>query len=331
MKGDAADPAQVRQGAEALARGELVAFPTETVYGLGARADDDRAVARIFELKGRPSDHPLIVHVKEAAAAALFIETMPAVALRLIDAHWPGPLTLVFKRRAGMANGAAGGHGTIALRCPSHPAALELLTQCLALGVPGVAAPSANRFGRVSPTTADHVLQEFGDAVRVLDGGPCSVGIESAIVDVSRDRPVLLRPGALSLPVLSGSAGVAILAADTQDTMAPAASGTLEAHYAPRAKVRLMSAPMLRAALGVLGTDAMPKLAVYARTVSQPSQRLHFRRMPDSADATAHELFSVLRELDDEGMTLIWVEQPPADPAWHGVVDRLTRAAASPS
>ena len=269
-------------------------------------------------------------------AAALFIDGIPAVAQRLMAAHWPGPLTLVFKRREGVAGGAAGGHATIALRCPSHPAALNLLTQCLALGVPGLAAPSANRFGRVSPTTADHVLSEFGHSVMVLDGGSCSVGIESAIVDVSRANPVLLRPGVLPLAVLSASAGVEIALAEG-DAQAPAASGTLQAHYAPHAKLRLMSASMLRDALSVLGADGMltlaadgmPSLAVYARSVTPPNQRTRFKRMPDTAEAAAHELFSVLRELDDAGATLIWVERPPADPAWHGVLDRLTRAAAA--
>ncbi len=328
MKCSAADPANVRLAAQHLAQGDLVAFATETVYGLGARADDDAAVAKIFALKGRPVNHPLIVHVKNAAAAAAFVDAIPEVAQRLMAAHWPGPLTLVFKRRDGVAAAAAGGHPTIAVRCPAHPAAQALLQACEDLAVPGLAAPSANRFGRVSPTTANHVVQELGDALLVLDGGPCAVGIESAIVDVSRMPPTLLRPGVLPLQSLSASAGVEVTVAPG-DGQAPAASGTLAAHYAPRAKVRLMTSAMLIDALGVLGTDGIPGLAVYARTVAVKSKRIVQRRMPAQADAAAHELFSTLRELDDEGVTLIWVEQPPSLPDWVGVLDRLQRAAAS--
>ncbi len=328
VKLDAKDSGAVRLAAERLARGDVLAFPTETVYGLGARADDDLAVAKIYALKGRPSEHPLIVHVVNAQAALAFVEQIPAVAQRLIDAHWPGPLTLVFQRRQGVAGAAAGGHPTIAVRCPAHPVAQALLAQGLALGVPGVAAPSANRFGRVSPTTADHVLQEFGDALPVLDAGPCELGIESAIVDVSRGSPVLLRPGVLTTTVLGQSAGEAVTSAQDDET-APRASGTLAAHYAPNAKVRLMPAKLLRDALLVLGDEGLPKLAVYARTVQTTAKGVMRRRMPDGARAAAHELFAVLRELDAAGATLIWVEEPPADPAWDGVRDRLQRAAAT--
>lgn len=325
-----ASPA-IDEAAERLAAGELVAFPTETVYGLGARADDDAAVARIFAAKGRPADHPLIVHVADAAGAAAFARTpLPPLAERLMAAFWPGPLTVIVARRDGVAAGAAGGQSTIGLRSPAHPVARALLVAAAAKGVPGLAAPSANRFGRVSPTRAAHVQAEFGNDLVVLDGGDCEVGIESTIVDCSRGAPVLLRPGTLARARIEAAAGEALRDADAD---APRASGTLAAHYAPRATLRLMSASALKRALEVLPLDALqsgarPTLAVYSRSVV-PSAKLAGRRMPADPAAAAHELFAVLRAFDDQGVTLIWVEEPPADVAWDGVRDRLQRAAAS--
>ncbi len=195
---DGHDPAAISTAADALARGELVGLPTETVYGLAADAGNEAAVRGIFAAKGRPADHPLIVHVASAAQVDDFAAEVPGFAQALIDAFWPGPLTLILPRRAGVAEAAAGGHATVGLRCPSHPVAQALLAACATRGVRGLAAPSANRFGRVSPTTAQHVAQEFGDALPVLDGGPCDVGIESTIIDCTRGAPVLLRPGQLA-------------------------------------------------------------------------------------------------------------------------------------
>ena len=183
------DPAAIAEAAERIRQGALVGFPTETVYGLGADASNDAAVALIFAAKGRPSDHPLIVHVASAAQVADYASDVPAFAARLIEAFWPGPLTLILPRRAGVAAAAAGGQNSIGLRCPAHPVALALLQAC---GT-GLAGPSANRFGRVSPTTALHVQEELGEDLLVLDGGPCAVGIESTIIDCTRGRPVLLR------------------------------------------------------------------------------------------------------------------------------------------
>jgi L-threonylcarbamoyladenylate synthase len=323
---DGNDPAAVARAADALAAGELVALPTETVYGLGARADDDAAVAKIFAAKGRPSDHPLIVHVLDAADATPFAGELPALARRLVDAFWPGPLTIIVPRREGVAAAAAGGQSTIGLRCPSHPVARALLAAARERGVPGVAAPSANRFGKVSPTQAAHVVEEFGQQLLVLDGGACAVGIESSIVDCSRGRPVLLRPGQLTRQRIEAAAGEPLLDADAD---APRASGTLEAHYAPRAKLRLMSGQLLVTALQLLGEEPL-KLAVYSRSVPlDAAAGVRHRRMPARPDDAAHELFSVLRELDAEGAQLIWVEEPPTDPEWDGVRDRLRRAAAS--
>jgi len=323
---DGNDPAAIDRAAALLAEGELVAFATETVYGLGARADDDAAVAKIFAAKGRPSEHPLIVHVLDATDAQRFAGELPALAQRLVAAFWPGPLTIIVPRRADIGAAAAGGQSTIGLRCPSHPVARSLLQAARERGVPGVAAPSANRFGRISPTLAAHVVDEFGDELAVLDGGACPVGIESSIVDCSRGHPVLLRPGQLTRERIEAAAGEPLREPGAD---APRASGTLEAHYAPRAKLRLMTGPMLNTALQLLGPDPL-KLAVYSRSVPlNVAPGVRHRRMPARPEDAAHELFSVLRELDAEGAQLIWVEEPPADPAWEGVRDRLRRAAAS--
>lgn len=338
LRGD--DPQAIALAADRLASGGLVAFPTETVYGLGARADDDAAVARIFAAKGRPADHPLIVHVADGADAAVFAEEPPAAAQRLIEAFWPGPVTLILRRRTGVATAAAGGQDSIGLRCPSHPVAHALLRAARALGVPGVAAPSANRFGRVSPTRAVHVAEEFDASLLVLDGGDCAMGIESTIVDLSRGRPVLLRPGPWPRSTLESVLGEPLQRSDAQS---PRASGTLASHYAPRARVRLLPPQALQgwlepAALppgqAADGSDPLSRrrpeaLAVYSRQppVGHPTG-VHWRAMPGDAASVAHELFAVLRALDRLGVDEIWVEMPPEDSSWEGVRDRLVRAAA---
>jgi len=325
---DGASPASVAQAAAAIARGELVAFPTETVYGLGADAMSDAAVAGIFAAKGRPSDHPLIVHVPDARAVPTFAAAVPDFAARLMQAFWPGPLTLILPRRADVGAAAAGGQSSIGLRCPAHPVAHAFLLTCQAAGVQGVAGPSANRFGRVSPTTAAHVASEFDDALLVLDGGPCRVGIESTIIDCSRQQPVLLRPGMLTPVQLEQACGQRVLLPGELDSAAPRASGTLESHYAPHAKVRLMDEKALQTALDVLGEDASG-IATYSRAIlrTRSSQVLR-RRMPNDPAETARQLFAVLREFDEQGVKLIWVETPPEQAEWDGVRDRLRRAAA---
>ena len=318
------DPAALSLAANRLARGGLVAFPTETVYGLGARADDDEAVAAIFAAKGRPAEHPLIVHLVAPAAATRFASDIPAVARRLIEAFWPGPLTLIVPRKQGIAAAAAGGHASIGLRCPAHPVAQALLKAADALGVAGVAAPSANRFGRISPTQATHVQAEFGTELLVLDGGACALGIESAIVDCTRARPVLLRPGVLTRATIEAAAREVLQPRNDDATPAP---GTLAAHYAPYARLRLMSTTALQAALSLLGEESR-NVAVYSRT-ALASSGLLVRAMPNTPDAAGHELFAALRELDATGVPLIWVEQPPDGPEWDAVRDRLERAAAT--
>ena len=326
---DASLPAANASGAAALAAGQLVDFQTETVYGLGARADDDAAVASVFAAKGRPADHPLIVHVASQQAAAVFADVSGAAAQRLMSAFWPGPLTLIVTRQPGVGAAAAGGQDTIGLRCPAHGVAQALLAACAERGVLGLAGPSANRFGRVSPTTAQHVQDEFGDELLIVDGGPCAVGIESTIVDCSRGVPVLLRPGAITRDQVEAACGEPLR--DKADLAAPdpRASGTLEAHYAPDAKVRLMDAKALQSALDVLGAQAA-HIAVWARSpLKSRSQRVLQRRMPDDAAAAAQQLFAVLRGFDAEGAKLIWIETPPDTPDWEGVRDRLQRAAAA--
>lgn len=334
-------PESIAESVRLIRAGGLIGLPTETVYGLAADADSAQAVAKIFAAKGRPADHPLIVHVADAGGVAHFADHVPDFAARLIAAFWPGPLTLILSRREGVAQAAAGGQNSIGLRCPSHPIAQALLIALRDAAPPvwGLAAPSANQFGRVSPTTAAHVQGEFGADLLILDGGPCDVGIESTIVDCTRSRPVLLRPGAIAPAQLQAVCGQKVfekddLPADMEP--APRASGTLEAHYAPTAKVRLMEARALQTALNMLGADMdtrggdTPVIATYSRVVLRcASSKVLRRRMPDDAAATAQQLFAVLREFDAQGVKLIWVESPPALPEWDAVRDRLARAAAS--
>lgn len=329
--------------ADLIAADGLVGMPTETVYGLAANACSDTAVAKIFAAKGRPSEHPLIVHVADAQAASHFAASIPDFAQKLMDAFWPGPLTLILPRRPEIAAAAAGGQNSVGLRCPAHPVALALLKACAAQGIHGLAAPSANQFGRVSPTTAAHVQGEFGDELLILDGGACSVGIESTIIDCSRGAPVLLRPGVLTAVQIEYACGQNLLSKEEllrqeirwldanligEIAPTPRASGTLDSHYAPKAKVRLMDAKALQAALDILGTDAK-HIAVYSRQqVQSASTNIIFRRMPLDAALAAQQLFATLRELDQPGINLIWVETPPETADWDGVRDRVQRAAA---
>jgi len=309
-------------------------LPTETVYGLAADALNPQAVAAIFQAKGRPANHPLIVHVADAAQVALFAHDVPVFAQALMAAFWPGPLTLILPKQTGVADAAAGGHATIALRCPAHPMAQAVLRAAQSVGVQGVAAPSANLFGRVSPTTAAHVQEAF-PSLLVLDGGACDVGIESTIVDCSRGAPVLLRPGMLSLSQLSQASGVTVLnstslegisasTAEALNAQAPAAPGSLASHYAPRARVRLLSAEAMLSHLPGVAVQVV----VWARSVMHLPAGVRWVAMPTDAAQCAHDLFAQLRAMDAAGVQEIWVETPPDGEAWDGVRDRLQRAAA---
>lgn len=323
------DTAAVRAAAELLAAGGLVAFPTETVYGLGARADDDAAVGRIYAAKGRPANHPLIVHVASVDAALAFGPYPGDSAQRLMAAFWPGPLTLIMPRHPARGAAAAGGQASIGLRMPAHPVALALLSEAALRGVPGVAGPSANRFGRVSPTTAAHVRREFGAGLHVLDGGPCLIGIESAIVDCTRAQPALLRPGQLSRRDIEAVLGQPLAAPDASS---PRASGTLAAHYAPQARVSLLATAALaaRLAAGPAGAGGVARgVGVYSSVIPPVGLGWLWRQMPADPAAVAHELFGVMRDFDDAGVGQLWVERPPAEPGWDGVRDRLQRAASA--
>ena len=322
------DTAAIAQAVQTLARGELLGLPTETVYGLAADALRDEAVARIFAAKGRPADHPLIVHVPSQAQVPLFASAVPDFAQRLMDAFWPGPLTLILPRLPGVATASAGGQASIGLRCPSHPVAQAVMQACAAAGMPGLSAPSANQFGRVSPTTARHVQAEFGDALLILDGGECEVGIESTIVDCTRGVPVLLRPGQITRTQIEAACGQPLQDKAVLAQPAPKASGTLESHYAPRAKVRLMDAATLQQRLLALGVHA-GNLGVWSQQApSDMGAGLLWRQQAAQPATAAHDLFAVLRDLDARGVQQIWVAMPPDTPEWEGVRDRLQRAAA---
>jgi len=304
-------PADVEQAAAILAAGGLVAFPTETVYGLGTDATDERAVAEIFRLKGRPVDHPLIVHLPDPAQLGVWAREVPEHARRLAATFWPGPLTLILKRQAWVPGVVTGTQDTVGLRVPSHPLALALLRRFGG----GVAAPSANRFGRVSPTTAAHVRAEFGAAVPVLDGGPCAVGLESTILDLSGDAPRVLRPGAVSAAALEAVLLEPLTAGGERPV--PRVSGSLESHYAPQTPTYLVGA-----ATGVSRADD----AVLARR-AQAAEAACWLALPDEPGAFGRALYAALRDLDVSGCARILVEAPPATPPWEAVRDRLRRAA----
>ncbi|NBS74675.1 MAG: threonylcarbamoyl-AMP synthase [Betaproteobacteria bacterium] len=329
----------IQKAALELKQGRLIGFPTETVYGLGADACNAKAVEGIFLLKGRPSDHPLIVHIANKNDLSFFATNIPAFAQALMDAFWPGPLTLILTRQNDVATAAAGGQGNIGIRMPSHSVALAVLKEAAQLGVMGVAAPSANRFGRVSPTTALHVQDEFGQELFILDAGACPVGIESVIVDCTRKHPVLLRPGMLTIDALSKACGQQVLLAHELESASPKASGTLESHYAPQAKVILFESQDLKLALKdrlAKGLDGLT-VGVWTRTNllgddgfssnTSADAGVFFVPMPNDAAHCAQALFSTLRELDGQCVDQIWIERPPSSPDWTGVLDRLERAA----
>ncbi len=308
---------ELRRAAEILRAGGLVAFPTETVYGLGADASSEAALKRLYAVKRRPASHPVIVHFASAEDAFGWAREVPEAARALAARYWPGPLTLILKRAPRAADFVTGGQDTIGLRVPAHPVAHSLLREFGG----GVAAPSANRFGRVSPTRAEHVREDLGaDVDLVLDGGESEVGIESTIVDLSRGRAILLRPGAIGAAALEQALGAPVAAADAG---APRASGTLERHYATVTPLRMVASHALDAEIARFGAG----VAVLA--FSRPDARVgRWLRMPRDPAAYAHRLYAALREMDAAGCAQILVEQPPDDPAWCAVRDRLGRAAA---
>ena len=307
---------------EALRRGDVIGLPTETVYGLAADARNADAVRSIFAIKGRPADHPLIVHIADANELPQWAIDIPSTAHRLANAFWPGPLTLILRKQPSVPDVVTGGQDTVGLRCPAHPLARELLRRFGG----GLAAPSANRFGRISPTSAQHVRDEFGDAVPlVLDGGDSDVGIESTIVDLSGETARILRPGGISREQIEQAIGPVAIGGHAHS---PRASGTLEAHYAPRT-------PMLLLARAALEREAGQQRAFGKRVavlaVGALPERSEGLTLPDDARAYAHGLYAALRSLDARGDNLLLVERPPDDEAWIAVHDRLRRSAAGAS
>jgi len=335
-------PESLRLAAELLCAGQLVGFPTETVYGLGADARNPEAVARIFIAKGRPNDHPVIVHLRAAGDLPRWAAEVPPAAQRLIAQFWPGPLTLILRRAAGVPDAVTGGQDTVGVRCPGHPVAQALLQAFADAGGSGaLAAPSANRFGRISPTTAEHVASEFGAQLPlVLDGGMCAVGIESTILDLSRGRPVLLRPGHISArelqdvlqePVWLPDGSRAVLAAAAANERAalaatPRVSGALAAHYAPRTPMTLVPASQLQACVSDMLRQGGARLGVWSVQAPPSHAGLAWRAAPTQARAFAHDLYAVLREFDAAGLTHIIVQAPPDGADWAAVRDRLGRA-----
>jgi L-threonylcarbamoyladenylate synthase len=316
-------PAEIERAAALLRAGEVVAFPTETVYGLGADAENEQAVRQIFALKGRPLDHPLIVHLPAAGYLPQWTRQLSTDILRLAETFWPGPLTLVLLRSGRAGDWVTGRQETVALRVPAHPVALDLLRTFGG----GVAAPSANRFGRISPTRAEHVRQEFGaHAPLVLDGGPCQVGVESTILSLVGEQPLLLRPGGvgraalqevLGRPVLLPAAGINIRA-----------PGMLAAHYAPSTPLQVLSKTELaETASGMVGGG----LRVAVLTLSSKTGLGEVIRMPGEPEEYARRLYATLREIDRQGYNRILVEEPPAEEKWLAVRDRLVRAGAEKS
>lgn len=319
----------IARAAAILRAGGLVAFPTETVYGLGADASNPAAVAKIFAAKGRPQDHPLIVHLGSIELLPQWAREIPLAAQKLAAAFWPGPLTLILERARGVPDCVTGGQDTVGLRIPGHPVALELLKAFAGeeggRAFSGVAAPSANKFGRISPTTAEHVRAELGAAVDcVLDGGECGVGIESTIVDLSRGRAVLLRPGEITSAQIATVLGAEV---ELPDAAAPRVSGALDSHYAPRTPLDLVAAADLPARLAALRGK---KLAVLARAEAPAGLKdVSWQTAPRAAAGYAHELYASLRRLDALGCAAILVEAPPSAPEWQGVNDRLKRASSN--
>lgn len=332
----------IAEAVSLLRAGRLVALPTETVYGLGADALDPVAVGRIFTAKGRPADHPLIVHLPDADHLPRWVSRIPKDAIALAKAFWPGPLTLILPREDDVPDAVTGGQATVGVRVPDHPVALALLRAFDS----GIAAPSANRFGRISPTTAEHVHQELGDQVAmILDGGPCNVGIESTILDLSRDEPEILRPGAITADDIARVIGrrprvrgeTLSRPSDTNATPTPPSqpdaptpprvSGALAAHYAPRTPLQLVDSTVL-ADRAQDCTRSGIRVAVLAHAVREPEGgRATWIQAGPEPMGYAHDLYANLRALDEVGADLILVERPPDATSWSAIADRLGRAA----
>ena len=309
----------LQKAAQTLLEGNLVAFPTETVYGLGADALNKQAVARVYEVKGRPTDHPLIVHLHSMRVMGQWVDDVPEYAIALARDFWPGPMTLIFKRSSLAQDFITGGQGTVGIRIPDHTVALALLEAFHNLGGRGVAAPSANRFGHVSPTTAKAVSEELAQYLKpedqIMDGGPCSVGVESTIIDCTGQLPRILRPGAITEEMIKESTGLTELAPTTSTDETPRVSGSFEKHYAPAAKVLLDQTPV--AGQGFIASSRRATPIGVTRLAA-----------PKNADEFARDLYTALRKADELGLQEVVVEQPQGDGIAIAIRDRLARASA---
>jgi L-threonylcarbamoyladenylate synthase len=308
----------LQRAASSLLEGNLVAFPTETVYGLGADASNKQAVARIYEVKGRPADHPLIVHIHSMQVMGQWVDDVPEFAIALGRDFWPGPMTLIFTRSELAQDFITGGQNTVGIRVPNHVVALGLLEAFHNLGGHGIAAPSANRFGHVSPTTAAAVSEELSEYLnqedQVLDGGPCAVGVESTIIDCTGEVPRILRPGGITAEMIEESTGLKPTIIGTADADEIRVSGSLEKHYSPAAKVILDQTPV--AGQGFI--------AASRRVTPTGVKRL---AAPKNIDEFARDLYAALRKADELGLAEVVVEQPTGDGLAVAIRDRLMRAA----
>lgn len=312
----------IKQAIRHLQQGGVVAIPTETVYGLAADATQPQAVKRIFSIKGRPADHPLIVHIGSVAQVHDWAEEIPDIFWPLAEQFWPGPLTFILKKKSKVNSLVTGGQDTIALRIPSHKKVLQLLVALKC----GLAAPSANRFGHVSPTTAQHVIDEFGDDIDgVVDGGACEVGIGSTILDLTIKQPRILRPGQISQQQIEDFLGLPLSAMKQQSPRAP---GMLKAHYAPATPLILVEKSALDKQLKKCLAD---NLTINLWSVSRPHQQhknIVWQPLPTDSNEFAKVLYHQLRQFDTTSADITLIQNPPKSPEWHGVLDRLTRAAA---
>lgn len=313
----------IQKAVQLLKAGGLVAFPTETVYGLGADARNPQAVKRIFSAKERPYDHPLIVHIADSTQLNDWAREIPQAAYRLAQAFWPGPLTLILKKQTHVLDEVTGSQDTVGLRIPRHPIAQQLLS---AFG-DGVVAPSANKFTHISPTSAAHVEQELGASVDlILDGGDCEVGLESTIIDMSGNRPIILRPGMITAESIAQ-----VLKEDVGfkqgETLSVRAPGMHHLHYAPETKTVLMQTQELsRFVTTLIPQDGQVALLMHSSTVLPHKQNVHIKKMPQEAAAYAHDLYHQLRLLDNQHFTRIVVEAVPSSAEWEAIRDRLTKA-----
>jgi L-threonylcarbamoyladenylate synthase len=324
MMGTTLDKTLIARAAELLRAGELVSFPTETVYGLGADASNPEALRRLYQAKGRPKDHPVIVHLSGADEVKQWAASVPASLDALARRFWPGPLTVVLPRAAHVLDQVTGGQATVAVRVPAHALALALLREFKG----GLAAPSANRFGRLSPTCALDVEREFGDTVAmVLDGGACEVGIESTILDLSGQSPRILRPGMILIEQIEQVLGVSVEEPGMAEAPSARAPGTLPAHYAPTTPLLLLpSSSLMQKVDALVAKDkSIAVLSFRSPAPAVPPQNWHQAR-PDAGDY-AHELYAALRKLDVAGADFILVEEPPEEAPWTAILDRLRRAA----